>query len=116
MRLPVVVLIAVQFIASPAISQKRVAAIHPQPPLKSVESLPEISVSTAALPNIEAANRAARIKMEKFDLAIAGRDLRVLRSVCVGCRTTANWAAHSIKARAEGPEFPIADPAAAPDQ
>ena len=116
MRYFVVMLIAFAAIAPPARAQTRVAAIHPQPTLKSVRSLPEISVSTASPTNIEAASEAARVKMEKFDLAIAARDLRVLRSMCVGCRTTAKWAAHSIKARAEGPEFPIADPAAAPDQ
>ena len=115
-HLPVVTLIAISAIVSPAIAETQVAAIHPQPTLESVLSLREVSVSTAAPSGIEAAHEAARVKMRKFDLDIAGRDIRVLRSVCVGCRTRAKWAARIIKTRADNTELLIADPSAAPDQ
>ena len=123
MRRSVATLAIIAALAVPAMAQTRVAAIRPPSTLGSIQKLEEVSVSAVkpSDPDVEhkalRANReVARVKMEKFDLAIASRGDRALRSVCIGCLTTAKWASRRIEARAEAREFPIADPAAAPTQ
>ncbi|MCJ2104709.1 hypothetical protein MKK70_04820 [Methylobacterium sp. E-041] len=116
MRHTVIALFASVSIISPSVAQTRYAAIHPQPTLLSTEGVQEASQPADLGSTMSEANAKSRGRMDMFDRRIAASGNRALRSVCRNCATTAKWAPRRIVARAESREFPIADPAAAPDQ
>ena len=115
MRFAAFTLIVAIGLTATAEAQTRFAAPHSQPSAESTAGLQEPLGSETTLG--ETANAEARARMDKFEQRIATRSDRAIRSICGGCNSTAtrsNWASRRIEANAEGPEFPIKDPAQAP--